>query len=413
MLDSYRNVIVVSIAEAGSSHRSFSNDTGVAEVLVIGAKGNPDQRGSEVTFAILNDQPSNPIKSALLAEHIQAFAEAAESETSRSLVIGDTHEGELVRTVLTGDRNWPISGILDLELATVAASLESGSLTQVGQPASVEVPIPMTAIGDLGVRGPVDRDIKEDVRGGTLRGPFTIHQPPKSSYPTYPVIWDHKAPKERRFHIEPDAEGEIRTVAPADQGKVNENASRMSATASRVHFNRNFRFNSQSTAVAITERPCIGGQAWPSISLHDEGHEAAFTLWSNSTLGLMLYWWCANKRQGGRGNISITRIPEVSALDTRALTDEQQAEAKRQIDLLRDERFLPFDQIDEDPARARLARAILVDVLGLPESLVESGGPIDLIRRKLAREPQIHDGKKSRVVFTDDGETSVRRHDRD
>lgn len=37
---------------------------------------------------------------------------------------------------------------------------------------------------------------------------------------------------------------------------------------------------------------------------------------------------------------------------------------------------------------------------------------IDLIRRKLAREPQIHGGKKSRVVFTVDGEKSVPRDDR-
>ena len=32
--------------------------------------------------------------------------------------------------------------------------------------------------------------------------------------------------------------------------------------------------------------------------------------------------------------------------------------------------------------------------------------------RKLAREPQIHGGKKSRVVFTDEGEKSVKRDDR-
>ena len=83
-----------------------------------------------------------------------------------------------------------------------------------------------------------------------------------------------------------------------------------------------------------------------------------------------------------------------------------------QFERLSDERFLPFDQIDEDPARAKLDRAILVDVLGLPESLVEDDGPIDLIRRKLAREPQIHGGKKSKVVFTDEGEKSVKRDDR-
>ena len=75
---------------------------------------------------------------------------------------------------------------------------------------------------------------------------------------------------------------------------------------------------------------------------------------------------------------------------------------------------MPFDQIDEDPARAELDRRLLVDVLGLPSSLCEEGGPIDLLRRKLAREPQIHGGKKSRVVFTEDGgEKSQPRRDRD
>ncbi len=35
-----------------------------------------------------------------------------------------------------------------------------------------------------------------------------------------------------------------------------------------------------------------------------------------------------------------------------------------------------------------------------------------LLTLNLAREPQIHGGKKSRVVFTDDGEKSVERADR-
>ncbi len=114
-------------------------------------------------------------------------------------------------------------------------------------------------------------------------------------------------------------------------------------------------------------------------------------------------WWRA---------LVLQQAPVPVALEASALSDAQHAEAKRQFDLLRDERLLPFDQIDEDPARQKLDRAILVDVLGLPESLVAADGPIDLLRRKLAREPQIHGGKKSRVVFTDDGEMSVKRDDR-
>ena len=69
---------------------------------------------------------------------------------------------------------------------------------------------------------------------------------------------------------------------------------------------------------------------------------------------------------------------------------------------MRDQRFLPFDQIDEDPARAELDRRLLIDVLGLPSSLCEPDGPIDLLRRKLAAEPQIHGGKKTGVIFYED-----------
>ena len=66
-------------------------------------------------------------------------------------------------------------------------------------------------------------------------------------------------------------------------------------------------------------------------------------------------------------------------------------------------------------------RRLIVDVLQLPGWLCELGGPMDLLRRKLAHEPQIHGGKKSRVVFsekTDDSgktvfeERLVKRHDR-
>lgn len=76
-------------------------------------------------------------------------------------------------------------------------------------------------------------------------------------------------------------------------------------------------------------------------------------------------------------------------------------------------RSLPFARIDADHARAELDRRLLTDVLGLPESLVHPHGPIDLLRRKLAKEPQIHGGKKTRVVFHDGGrEGKARRVDR-
>ena len=52
------------------------------------------------------------------------------------------------------------------------------------------------------------------------------------------------------------------------------------------------------------------------------------------------------------------------------------------------------------------------DVLGLSQTLCDAGGPIERLRRKLAAEPQIHANKRTRLVFTADGETSVWRTDR-
>ena len=116
-----------------------------------------------------------------------------------------------------------------------------------------------------------------------------------------------------------------------------------------------------------------------------------------------------HKTQAGRGTTTITGILNIPTLDVRTLTDEQLVAAKAVFDDLRERRFLPFDQIDEDPARAELDRRLLVDVLGLPASLCELGGPLDLLRRKLAAEPQIHGGKQTRVVFNDTGVEGVER----
>ena len=216
------------------------------------------------------------------------------------------------------------------------------------------------------------------------------------------MLWAHYAKRERRLVVVPDSEGEIKSAPEGvSQADLEMKAARIWTQASRVHYNRDLRFNSQSLVVSMTERPCIGGRAWPSVIFDESEREYAFALWCNSTLGLLMHWWVANKTQSGRGLTTVTGIPNIPTLDVRTLTGEQVAAAKAAFEKLRGRRFLPFDQIDEDPSRAELDRRMLVDVLHLPETLCEPGGPIDLLRRKLAREPQIHGNKRTRVVFYD------------
>ena len=295
-------------------------------------------------------------------------------------------------------------------------------LVPLGLPNLETVGLSIVPIGHIAGRGPYHADIYWSQSDGTPRGPFELINPAVSPVPTYPMLWAHDAKRERRLVVEPDSEGRIKSTSGGmTQGDLLDKASRIWKTATRTHYNRDLQFNSQSLIVAMTERPCIGGRAWPSVIFDEPEREYAFALWCNSTLGLLMHWWVTNKTQSGRGTTTVTGIPNIPTFDVRTLTNEQLVAARAAFEKLRERHFLPFDQIDEDPARAELDRLLLVDVLGLPEVLVGPGGPIELLRRKLAREPQIHGSKKSRVVFYDvvdnsgeptTSERDVRRSDR-
>lgn len=414
--NNFESITIVSISQTGSFDRSFSADTGIAECLIVAE--NKGKRCRSSRFAILNRQLTNvtavdSLQAGILGSRLgsDSLDQGRESTSTRSIALGDDYLGQVVTAPLPLDGTWPIAGIDDFELIIAAAELCQGNLVPVGRPVEPAIALPIAHCKEIAGIGFSDMEIAGDKPDGDPQGPFRLIQPPESKVPNYPMLWNHEAKSERSLVVRYDSEGKVKQIERL-QSQIDSDAATVWATATEAHYNRDLRFNSQSLTVAMTERKCIGGRAWPSVVLHDQDHEYAFSLWCNSTLGLLIHWWVTNKSQDGRGTTTVTGIPNIPTLDTRALTDEQHAEARRQFDLLREERFLPFDQIDEDPARAKLDRAILVDVLGLPESLVAPDGPIDLIRRKLAREPQIHGGKKSRVVFTDDGEKSVRRDDR-
>jgi hypothetical protein len=181
------------------------------------------------------------------------------------------------------------------------------------------------------------------------------------------------------------------------------------ATAARAHYNKDLQFNSQSIVVAMTERPTLGGRAWPTVVFDSPRHEIAFALWANSTLGLLCHWWMSNKAQSGRGTTTILSTSAIPTLDVRQLSDEQLTTAAAEFEAVENHRFLPFDQLDEDEARADLDRRLLVTVLGLPESLCGPDCAMERLRRKLSVEPQIRGGKLTRLVFSDDREESVPR----
>ena len=59
---------------------------------------------------------------------------------------------------------------------------------------------------------------------------------------------------------------------------------------------------------------------------------------------------------------------------------------------MRDSQFLPVNEAYRDNTRKELDHRILIDMLGLPESILE---PLYLLRLKWCSEPSVHGGEKT------------------
>ena len=255
----------------------------------------------------------------------------------------------------------------------------------------------MTALRELGTRGLIDRDINGIERRArtanwgdaeapdSFRGPFDIVAV-QSVAPTFPVLWGHTANRERCLVVQPDSEGRVRDQAA-------ESATEAWGTATRLHFNRDFRLNSQSLSACLTPTFTLGGRAWPNFLMTERRHEMVTVLWANTTLGLILFWWTGTVQQAGRACLTLSRLPNLHVLDPRALTEAQHERARDIFNTFKSRPLLPANEAYHDKARQALDQAVLVDVLGLPSSVLD---PLAVVRTQWCSEPTVHGGKATR-----------------
>lgn len=135
-----------------------------------------------------------------------------------------------------------------------------------------------------------------------------------------------------------------------------------------------------------------------TVRLPEPAMEAAVALWGNTSLGLLLHWWQANKQQAGRGNVGKTALASFVCLDPMQLSAKQLEDAAKLMVDRAKAPMLPFNEIVADTARAELDQQFLHGILGLPDSLFVADGSFDLLRRKLAAEPSIHGNKKGKSL---------------
>ena len=377
LAEHYKDVAVVTIASAGNLDRAFSADTGMAETLVLGTKRPEVVQDPEVAlFVNLHRRPPSLLEAAEIAKLVSRIPD--QSRTGR-VQAGDQLLGSYIRAPLS---EGGCAALRESVLAEVMMALNRGNLVLPRH--GDRHAIPVARLKELGERGLLDRDIgsRKDTQP-PYRGPFKIV--PIQGVPGYPVLWGHAADRERHLVVEPDAAGEV--LPDCDK-----RADEVWKTATRLHFNRDFRLNSQSLAACLTDEGVLGGRAWPNFKPKESSWEKTLALWANSTLGLMSFWWAGSRQQQGRVRLTISALPELLVLDPRTFAEDNLGRVSEIFESLRGRPLLPANEAYRDRVRVDLDHALLGGVLKLPGDALEA---LDTVRRQWCSEPSVHGGKRT------------------
>ena len=381
MLDNdYADLTVLSIAANGRD-MSFSADTGMAECLVMARRLKAGEiPGTRPLFSSLSRRPQGFAHASYLAgtlvdeTHVRQIEDGPYGGTQ--LKIG----AEVANQMMTAPRHsdgeaWGAVRLADHSLAQASYALSQSKLWLPGAPSAVELKVvPLSQAGQLGM-------VHRDITGPPPRGPFFKLAPSPTA--TYPSLWNHEALKEIRMVCAPDSQLLVRRGMEAKAADV-------WATASRTHVNLDFTFSSQALAVAFTERESIGGRVWPNTIFADKRFDYIFSVWGNSTLGLLCHWWRSNRQQSSKAGMTIRSAESLPVLDFRTLKDDQLIMAESIFDEFRDKELQPAYLADADPNRALLDRRVIRDLLGFDEDTYMG---VRRLAAKWCAEPSVHGGK--------------------
>ena len=386
--EEYRDFMFITITAAGNTMRAFSADTGIAEVLVIATRKNVgDEDSDQACFVNLDQKPATLLEAVEIAQAIRRLD--PEQERGLLSVADQSRAGNFLRAPF---QQTGCAGLREYMLVQTAMDMQSSKLKLPQRRQAI--PLPLTRLGEIGTRGLLHRDINGTERNanGQPRGPLDIWPRVRNERATFPVLWKHAASRETMLIVEPEAKGIPRAGCEERAGAL------WRRSATRLHFNQDFRLNSQPLAACYTREPSIGGSAWPNFRAARKSWEKPLVLWANTTLGLISFWWMGTRQQLGRARITVSMLPDLTVLDPRTLSRSQITKAGQLFKQFQSQELLPANEAYRDEIRKALDRAVLVDLLGLPRTLTND---LDLLREQWCSEPSVHGGQNTRPGGTE------------
>ena len=377
----YHNLVVITMAQAKGQDSAFSADTGMAECIVVATKGIGENTGRG-KFVCLNQRPQSALESMEIANRINRNKNTRKLEDVPNggdiISVGNTNSGQMLDCPINSGVSWIATRARSMALLQTAHRIRNGKLHL---PMSREaVPIHMCQVRDIAKIGSADSFREKD-------GAFVMVEGCEPNSDGYDALWKVNAPLQRSIIAVPDY-----TAIP----RSNDSAmvKRVLDCYSKTHYHINLTFGANSVISSFTENPSIGIRSMINVLLNNPRHEIAWTLWCNSTLGLLCHWLHCGKQQMGRGTLRQQTLETLPTLDVRKLSEKQLAIAEVLFERLKYKRMLPVNECDHDPVRHDLDAELLTKILDIKDLGILTA--MQTLREMLCAEPSIHGGKQSK-----------------
>ena len=387
----YNDVIAISAGD------SFSADTGIREMLLIGTKHVTAASGTDFSQREATGDRSvtcvNLRRSFKTKLEAKMFADAIRREVEKGEKRGEITVGSVVGTYyrmegLGEGKPWSALGI-NGDYGVLSESVREGMAWNPISGQTIEFALPMTTLGNIADKGPTHDLLGHIPASRSPRGAFVMHPRSEARNRINSSMWDLDAKTQLAITCVPTHYGEPRGDA--------EEAERMLKTAGRIHLSRNLRMSSQSTAVCYTEEDCMGGSSWTTLNpKRDDGAAEAIALFLNSVYGVLIRVGYGQTTMPGRSRIQVRAVAGHPIPDFGADTEAAKAARLIAAENFARLRALPLKRIALcalDENRAEIDRVVTL-MLGLHWDM-RAEAMLDSWRKLMCLQPAVNANNKA------------------
>jgi hypothetical protein len=370
-LIAYRYNLEYVIVSHEPGHWNFSENTSLSEVLVVAQKRNGGNSffGQDTVCVNFWRQPRNAIEALSVARDLLA-AKPPDLGTERGtlvLTIGDRKVGEASSMSWDELRRgaWHMPGAFaQTELIRALLHLMRGKLylPQTGICAKV----PLCPLGELGELGFDRRDMHD---GFSLATGKT----------QYPAFWCHEAAQVTTMAQHPNMW--LQPLSHAKENRPLREAKHLWKKAGQLLIAERLRLNTMHLSALLVQEKVLANVWWSFVlakKARVKDVQKALVLWLNSTLGFLLLLGHREETEGAWVDFKKPTLEAMPVLNIEQASPRQIKSLAAAYDELAQKKLCPFQEMQTDPVRAAIDKAI-TQTLQLPD--------LSNLRQLLAREP--------------------------